>query len=338
MKKLCKRILAFVLACVTLLALAACNPAATVCPHRDADDNGECDKCREAYADGKDFLDPFVCLHTGAGDGYCGECDTTFYTYDGNYIYFGEYPQSLKADAVAVTETTDSRGYYLGSDGAYYAKVTATPYNSAYTFSMGESVADGEIYYFKVEPIRWRILFEDTETAFLFCDNIIANKAFDAKQNNDYSNNYKESSIRAWLNAEFYQSAFTELQQKIILTTKIDNTESMPDSCKHFACEDTNDKVFLLSYTEVTNMEYGFSSYDFGRQPERQMLPSDYCVATGAWMGINDYGYAPGFWWQRSPSYNTGCPIYVTSDGSAFHYAPAHMENGGIVPVLWIQR
>ena len=37
---------------------------------------------------------------------------------EGAYVLFGEYPQSLKASDVEITETVDERGYYLGSDGA----------------------------------------------------------------------------------------------------------------------------------------------------------------------------------------------------------------------------
>jgi uncharacterized repeat protein (TIGR02543 family) len=75
------------------------------------------------------------------------------YYRDGDYIYLGEYPQTLKSDDVTITKTIDERGYYLGSDGFYYAKYST--------------------YYFKVEPIRWRILTEQDGKAFLFCDIII---------------------------------------------------------------------------------------------------------------------------------------------------------------------
>ena len=45
-----------------------------------------------------------------------------------NYLYFGEYPQTIKSSDVAVTDIKDDRGYYLGSDGCYYARVLARPY------------------------------------------------------------------------------------------------------------------------------------------------------------------------------------------------------------------
>ena len=50
-------------------------------------------------------------------------------TKEQRYVYFGEYPQTIKADDVEITEIQDERGYYLGTDGYYYAKVISTPYN-----------------------------------------------------------------------------------------------------------------------------------------------------------------------------------------------------------------
>ena len=48
------------------------------------------------------------------------DCYTQTYLLDGEYIYFGEYPQSLKADEIVISNTVDDRGYYLGNDGFYY--------------------------------------------------------------------------------------------------------------------------------------------------------------------------------------------------------------------------
>ena len=72
-----------------------------------------------------------------------GNYDIYGYAQIDNYIWFGEYPQSIKEVNVEVTEEQDSRGYYLGSDGYYYAKVTATPYSSGYAFSTGTTVTSG---------------------------------------------------------------------------------------------------------------------------------------------------------------------------------------------------
>ena len=258
----------------------------------------------------------------------------TLYTRDGGYIYFGEYPQTIKADDVTITSTIDERGYYLGSDGYYYAKIVADPLYSNYTFSTGETITDGEIYYFKVEPIRWRILSEDGETAFILCDSIIEGMSYDAGK----YNNYAESNIRAWLNNEFYNTAFSKLQQEIILTTTVDNSAySTGYDSNSNACEDTEDKVFLLSYREVTNSEYGFLSDLSIGDTIRCMQTSDYSRATNVFVNrssSSDYGV--GRWWLRSP-YNslTENVRYVNEQGS-YNFTGADGYAIGVVPAIWI--
>ena len=256
------------------------------------------------------------------------------YTRDGDYIYFGEYPQSLKADDVVITTETDSRGYYLGSDGYYYAKVVANPYESGYKFSTGVTVNSGTVYYFKVEPIRWRILTTDGENALILCDSIIANMAYDA----GYNINYAESDIRAWINDNFYKIAFTELQREVILTTTVDNSVySTGYSSNPNVCEDTKDKIFLLSHREVTNSAYGFESSYFISDTARIMQTSDYSRATGVWMSTDSSYYGNGYWWLRSPySSNRGYARNVRLDGSAHGISDLRNAEDGVVPALWI--
>lgn len=49
-------------------------------------------------------------------------------TKEQNLIYLGEFPQTLKDENVTITDVIDDRGYYLGSDNSYYAKVVADPF------------------------------------------------------------------------------------------------------------------------------------------------------------------------------------------------------------------
>lgn len=242
----------------------------------------------------------------------------------GDYVLFGEYPQTIKADNVTITSTQNDKGYYLGSDGFYYAKVVADPDHGDFNFSTGNDIKNGETYYFKVEPIKWRILREDNGTALILCDSIIANKRYD-----NSSNNYKESEIRAWLNNEFLTTAFSLLQQEMILTTTVDNSaESMGYSENKYACENTLDKVFLLSYKETTSSEYGFHSIS-----SRQMQTSDYTMATGA-----DKYAGNGYWWLRSPngSYSDDCSRVVSFNGYV-DYSNVYYTSYGVVPALNIQ-
>lgn len=271
-------------------------------------------------------------IHT-CSNSICTVCGTVVaYVRDGDYIYFGEYPQTLKESSVAVSETTDSRGYYLGSDGAYYAKVTATPYQGNYTFSTGESVNEGNVYYFKVEPIRWRIISEEDGVAFILCDSILAARRFD----ND-SQNYAESEIRTWLNNTFLNNAFNETENSFILNTEVDNSlASTGDASNPYICENTNDKVFLLSRTEVINAEYGFGSISSG-DTARRMVDSDYARATGVYMATESGYYGNGYWWLRSPYiehyYNNARVVF----GSGFLGSDIVSANRyGVVPALRI--
>ena len=248
-------------------------------------------------------------------------------------MYFGSYPQTIKEDNVTITSTTNHKGYYLGSDNEWYAKVTASPNGSIYTFSTGTTITSGTVYYFKVEPIRWRILTEENGKAFILCDSRIANHRYD-----NSSNNYANSEIRAWLNDTFYNTAFSTLQQELILTTRVNNSvASTGYDSNEYACENTNDKVFLLSYAEVTNSSYGFSSSYSDRDEARRMTTSDYSRATGAGMSTSSSYYGNGLWWLRSPSdYNSYYVCYVDVAGGVYDEEVYYPMNG-VVPAMWIE-
>ena len=211
-------------------------------------------------------------------------------------IKFGEYPQTVKAEGVTVTDIRDERGYYIGSDGCCYAAVTATPHESGFRFSTGAPIVKGETYYFKVEPICWSVLAKREGTAFLLCENAIASHRFAEK-----SNNYAESEIRKWLNSTFLDTAFCAEEQARIVLSKVDNSVASTGYTENeYACEDTEDKVFLMSHTDISKIEYGFSAA-YSENSDRTRVTSDYSRATGAYMDTNGERYGNGYWWLRSP-------------------------------------
>ena len=118
---------------------------------------------------------------------------------EGEFVYFGAYPQRLYKGMRAVgIKPQDEQGYflYLGSS------------------SIKRCAFLGEGQYrmpYIVEPIKWRILSEDYETLYL-----MSTKALDAQIFSTTNNNYKESNIRAWLNDVFLNKAFTPAAQKKI--------------------------------------------------------------------------------------------------------------------------
>ena len=277
---------------------------------------------------------------------------------EGDYILFGYYPQTIKAADVTVdTSTTDSRGYYLGSDGEYYAQVVAEPYETQYTFSDGTKIEEGQTYYFKVEKLKWRILTENYEgsgNALIVCDTIVDMVNYQSNyvrrngyyyatdedgtiltdptatvgqgvdsNHQVYANNYKWSELRTWLNDEFFDS-FSANEKISIVLTEVDNSiESTNNRGQKYVCEDTNDYIFALSLADVLNTDYIFKSEDGDI--------TDYAKANGMYVHSSDAGIRHG--WLRSPNAgsDTGNDAFTAGSYNEVDY------NYGALPALQIQ-
>ena len=184
----------------------------------------------------------------------------------GSYAFFGDWPQTIKAENVKInTEETMSMGgfvYYLGDDNNWYVKCLENGATSGYTYSDGTEVAlvsANSTRYFKVEPIKWRILnpaASETEKKILLSECVLTANIpyYGSTHPNQRSlneeiirpNNYKFSNIRAylnginnqfvtdggiqdsytvnWTNIGFLQSAFLPSSQELIADTTVDNT------------------------------------------------------------------------------------------------------------------
>ena len=311
------------------------------------------------------------------------------------YVAFGDWPQTIKDKDVIVDETKGLQmgmfTYYLGSDGNHYVKVTANPYKEGYTYSDTSGVTVGSDVYFKVEPIVWRVLTDDykvpgedgelqrTGQALLLAENILTGGipyyvdvntrtitgagTKDGEQDTVYPNNYKYSTIRAWLNGlvvvksdnvnendftydskGFLQTAFTETAGNFIAPTIVDNSprsssdaEEEVEKATDYACENTIDKIFLLSTQEATKLDYGFAEWNqYGKDNTRVRFTTDYAKATGAGQDSPETESYGGWWWVRSPSYNN------VSKARVFNYIGdliPHVVNltyEGVVPALCV--
>lgn len=231
----------------------------------------------------------------------------------GKYVLFGNWPQTIKSETVKVQDRNTKQvgmfSYCVGDDGCYYVKILENAFNtrSEYAYSDGtlpQKAESNSYKFFKVEQLKWRILEETTEKKTLFSEtavmgnvpfyDIYHERLIDGKSISP--NNYKHSKIRAWLNGltynknidfdhsadtneylnkGFFQTAFNSQAQNRIMQVEVDNSlASVGHESNGYLCENTNDKVFLLSLVEGKNTSW------FADESSRIRHPTDFALAT----------------------------------------------------------
>ncbi len=284
-----------------------------------------------------------------------------------------ESDSATYAKLEAATKNWISYGYYSG-EGSYaetgygtmkpgdwmkYADITLgdekyravrfTQYRPDYTncsSSSDNSYQDyngytiNNIYYFKYEPLKWRVL--DPKEGLVLSESIIDSQAYSntvyengtdaygetAYWNNasytKYANDYATSSIRKWLNEDFCNTAFTSAQKQNILPTTLDNSAYSTDYSKYDSVS-TTDNVFLLSYREAKNTSYGFTGSE-----TRQAVGTDYAKTQGLEVSSNKYS----IWRLRSAGYLSICACRVNYDGDVDDYSGVCSTPNGVRPAL----
>ena len=254
----------------------------------------------------------------------------------------------------------ESYMYYIDIelDEGKYRGVYFTQYRPVCTTTDGGSDQEDNgyntntTYWFKYEPIKWNILKIENNKVLIISDLILDSQDYYSHSSRngatDYqgnktadivnANNYMYSHIRSWLNTTFYKTAFSTLEKEIIETTEVDNSASSTgDSSNEYACSNTRDKMFLLSYKEATTY--------YSSESERQAKGTDYAKSQGLWVItiLSDSGNS--CYRLRSPNYyldyDAGCVYHddgawgVSLVGSACNLYVFDTANG-IRPVCWI--
>lgn len=267
---------------------------------------------------------------------------------EGDTMTYGLYPQKNVNDSALISALNaltkpDNNGYYF-YDNAYYAKVSATPYNSSYVFDNGTTIVSGTTYWFKCEPITWNILSDNNGDFYLLSSVLLDfhryNEYYFGPKNGRYSSNYQYSEIRSFLNNDFYNSAFA-LGNSYIQTTTVDNSASTTNSSPNsFACNNTQDKVFLPSYQDFINSSYGFSTSS-DKTETRYCKTTDWARARGAnyYQEIGSFTYN-GYYWTRSPysEYSTGTDAWLVDVLGHLDVHPVDNNYTSVRPAITIKN
>lgn len=259
-----------------------------------------------------------------------------------SYVWFGSYPQSEVFDKEIIEKIDAEIGAESGDcwvDGYKYRKMQEK--DCVRTNNWGKH----KYRYFRWERLKWRVLNVDETTGKLF---VMADKALDSAEW-DSNVQWDESRIRRWLNglvfktsnvkeeyvypeigSSFYSLAFTDTEQMLIYLSQVEDNESYFENVD---VKVTNDKIFLLSYSEATDAAYGFEDSD-KKDSKRVMASTDYAKVRG--VAVDNNGIAK-HWTLRSNSEDADSEImHVDKNGRVGYITQGTQTNDGIVPVMVI--
>lgn len=231
---------------------------------------------------------------------------------DAEYVLFGDYPQSIKDDAIEINENIE--GYFgenrlfSGSDNNLY-------------------VEENGVYY-KVEPIKWRVLSKDVNgKAVLLAEKILQQTVF-------WGTSYNDSYIREYLHDYFLNEAFTGNAIELIQTTTVQSDSyitynSAPDI--PVLTDSTQDKIYFLSASEISDISV------FVNDASRIRTNTDYALI---------HSYYPNdeaAWWLRSTDYHESdnfiMSYCITNSGKVNYddvYGIGFGGYAGVVPAITV--
>ena len=180
------------------------------------------------------------------------------------------------------------------------------------------------------EPIKWRVLSVNGNDAFLLAD-----QTLDAKPYNEKFTDvtWATCTLRAWLNGTFLNTAFTSAEQAAIRNTTVVNEDNPYYGTE--GGENTTDKVYLLSIAEASNTAYGFNGEFDTSSNTREAKNTAYAKECGASTATSAEYEGNGWWWLRSPGYNSDFASDVDSIGCGVDYGHSvYDDNYAVRPAL----
>jgi len=172
------------------------------------------------------------------------------------------------------------------------------------SYEQDNNTADGK------EKIDWRVLAVENGKALLLSEKILDSKPYNETETNV---TWETCTLRAWLNKDFYNAAFSSTEQAKIKTSTVVNEDDPLNGAD--GGNNTSDKLFLLSYSEVTNPAYGFST-QVDSDTARQAQGTGFAKSSGLYVytGSSDNGNSD--WWLRTPGYSSyyACIVYSSGD------------------------
>ena len=209
-------------------------------------------------------------------------------------------------------DSGDKKGAVSGSDStpshvdtSYFEEGLAV--GDHVTFGRYEQDGDADN---GAEEIEWRVLAVKDDKALLLTEYLL-----DCQKYNEtaWANvTWEKCTLRKWLNADFYNTAFSESEQTVIVETSFDGYK---------------DKLFLLDKNDA-------KTYFPSDKKERIGYPTKYAVQQGAVENEN----GAGLWWLSS-STHAGYRADIISRGGGINEfgSRTHDDWIGVRPAMWVK-
>lgn len=208
-----------------------------------------------------------------------------------SYCWNGSTNPPKEIDTIKYADVTyNGNKYRVVKNCGDKSTILTSTYDSKIAAKYGYTVGP---YWFKYEPIRWKVL--DPQTGYVISVDALDGQFYNVtpKENGLPRNDYATSDVRKWLNEDFYNTAFTNTQQKNIALTHNENLADQGtingthNSESYLYRKDvsraaTDDYVYLPSWYDLTNPAYGYAGkYNETIDSRKNDLASDYARSQG---------------------------------------------------------
>ena len=172
----------------------------------------------------------------------------------------------------------------------------------------------------------WRVLDVQDGKALLLTKDIVEKRPY---HKSCTKISWADCDIREYLNDPFITLNFSEDERAKIIETTINNPDNEWFGTE--GCEDTQDKVFLLSIAEVVKYFGDSGQLYYGNQESEYFIDDEYNEAR-----IATFEGTAEWWFTRSPGAEDGRAGDISDVGPLIVYGDCCNAGHGMRPALWV--
>lgn len=179
--------------------------------------------------------------------------------------------------------------------------------------------------YKEPEDIEWIVVKREGTRVMVISRMVLDTRAYGGET-------WAESTLRAYLNGEFFNSVFSNAEQTMIPLVKLENPDDEVFGGK--GGEDTEDRVFLMSYEDAETLTESGRLAELTVYAKDEYLKKLPVLPEGQYWGLMHYKN----WWLRDPK-KPYTHKAVSGIGGSFHLDALEFTDDtvGVRPVIWIE-